>query len=123
VTIPVAAELVRAVKAVKPAGLTIVAQENGRSLTKESFGNWFGEACKAAGLPGLNAHGLRKLAATRLALNGATVPQLNAVFGWKGSKMAMHYIEMADRTRLAAYGAAMNKKPDALVETLEDLFD
>ena len=123
VTIPVAAELVRAVKAVKPAGLTFVAQENGRSLTKESFGNWFGEACKAAGLPGLNAHGLRKLAATRLALNGATVPQLNAVFGWTGSKMAMHYIEMADRARLAAHGAAMNRKPDALVETLEDLFD
>ena len=35
----------------------------------------------------------------------------------------MHYIEMADRARLAAHGAAMNKKPDALVETLEDPFD
>ena len=79
-----------------------MAQENGRPLTKESFGNWFGEACKVAGLKGYNAHGLRKLAAIRLALNGATVPQLNAVFGWKGSKMATYYIEQADRTRLAA---------------------
>ena len=33
-----------------------MAQGNGQPLTKESFGNWFGEACKGAGLKGYNAH-------------------------------------------------------------------
>jgi hypothetical protein len=26
---------------------------------------------------------------------------MNAIFGWTGAKMALHYIETADRTRLA----------------------
>jgi integrase len=123
VTIPLAPELVEAIRAVKPKGLTFVAQGNGQPLTKESFGNWFGETCKAAGLMGYNAHGLRKLAATRLAINGATVHELNAVFGWTGSKMALHYVALADRARLAAGGAAKNKKPEAVVEAIEDFFD
>ena len=123
VTIPLAPELVEAIKAVKLKGLTFVAQGNGQPLTKESFGNWFGEACKGAGLKGYNAHGLRKLAATRLAMNGATVHELNAVFGWTGSKMALHYVALADRVRLAAGGAAKNKKPVAVVEAIEDFFD
>ena len=56
-------------------------------MKKESFGNTFREACRAAGVPG-SAYGLRKLAAIRLALAGATIPQLNAIFGWTGSEMA-----------------------------------
>jgi integrase len=123
VTIPLAPELVEAIRTIKPKGLTFVAQGNGQPLTKESFGNWFGEACKRAGLNGYNAHGLRKLAAMRLAMNGATVYELNAVFGWTGSKMALHYVALADRARLAAGGAAKNKKPEAVVEAIEDFFD
>jgi integrase len=118
VTIPLAAELVEAIRAINLKGLTFVAQGNGQPLTKESFGNWFGEAYKGAGLKGYNAHGLRKLAATRLAMNGATVHELNAVFGWTGSKMALHYVALADRVRLAAGGAAKNKKPVAVVEAI-----
>jgi len=72
-------------------------------MKKESFGNTFREACRAAGVPG-SAHGLRKLAAIRLALAGATIPQLNAIFGWTGSEMAMYYIDMADRAQLARDG-------------------
>jgi hypothetical protein len=40
-------------------------------------------------------------AATRAAENGATVAQLNAIFGWKGAKMATFYTEAADRRRLS----------------------
>jgi integrase len=40
-------------------------------MVKESFGAWFREACKSAGVPG-SAHGLRKAGATRAAENGAT---------------------------------------------------
>ena len=44
----------------------------------------------------------RKIAATRAAENGATVAQLNAIFGWKGTAMASLYTEAAERKRLAA---------------------
>jgi integrase len=80
--------------------LTLIVGENGRPLTKESFGNEFKAACKAAGVPG-SAHGVRKLAATRMANNGATEAQLMAVFGWTDAKMATHYTRTANRRRLA----------------------
>ena len=81
--------------------LSFIVGENGRPLTKESFGNEFRDACKKAGVPG-SAHGVRKLAATRMANNGATEAQLMAVFGWTDPKMAAHYTRTADRKRLAA---------------------
>ncbi len=80
--------------------LTYIAGENGRPLTKESFGNLFRAACRAAGVPG-SAHGVRKIAATRAANRGATVAQLEAIFGWTGGTMASLYTRAADRKRLA----------------------
>lgn len=77
---------------------------NGKPLTKESFGNDFAEACRKAGI-NKSAHGLRKLAAVTMAHNGATVAELNAVFGWTGAKMAAHYTQTADRERLALAAA------------------
>jgi hypothetical protein len=74
-------------------------------------------------LKGWNAPGLRKLAATRLATNGATAHELNAVSGWTGSKMALHHVALANRAHLAAGGAAKNKKPEAVVEAIQDFFD
>src|SRR3546814_259649 len=81
--------------------LTFIVGANGRPLTKESFGNEFKSACKAAGVPG-SAHGVRKIAATRAADNGATEAQLMAIFGWTDPKMAAHYTRTANRKRLAA---------------------
>jgi integrase len=81
--------------------LAFIAGESGRPLTKESFGNLFRDACRAAGLQNRSAHGLRKAAATRAANNGATVAQLEAIFGWSGGSMASLYTRSADRRRLA----------------------
>ncbi len=86
--------------------LTFIAGANGRPLTKESFGNEFREACRAAGVPG-SAHGVRKIAATRAANAGATEAELMAIFGWTDPKMAAHYTRTANRRRLAAQ--AMDK--------------
>jgi len=47
------------------------------------------------------AHGVRKIAATRAANAGATVAQLEAIFGWQGGTMAALYTRAADRRRLA----------------------
>jgi hypothetical protein len=73
----------------------------GKPFTKESFGNAFKDACVAAGLLHHSAHSCRKIAATRAADNGATVAELNAIFGWTGTAMASLYTEEADRKRLA----------------------
>ena len=53
-----------------------------------------------------SAHGLRKLAATTMAENGATVAELESVFGWTGGKMAAHYTRSANRKKLGRSGSA-----------------
>ena len=71
--------------------------------SKESFGNWFGKACRTAGLQkGKAAHGLRKLAATLTADAGGTTHELMAHFGWSHPAQAEVYTRGADRARLGA---------------------
>jgi integrase len=101
VTLPILPVLADTITAGPCGDLTFIAGENGCPLTKESLGNLFRKACRAAGLHNRSAHGLRKAAATRAANAGATVAQLNAIFGWRGAAMASLYTEAADRRRLA----------------------
>jgi integrase len=100
VTLPILPVLATTLAAGPCGDLTFIAGEKGRPLTKESFGNLFRKACQAAGVPG-SAHGVRKIAATRAANAGATVAQLEAIFGWSGGGMASLYTRNADRRRLA----------------------
>lgn len=93
-------ELQRSIDAGPTGELTFIAGESGKPLTKESFGNYFRKACRAAGVPG-SAHGLRKARATIEAEKGASEAKLNAMFGWQtGSGMAAIYTRAADRERL-----------------------
>jgi integrase len=78
------------------------ATRNGKPFAKESLGNAFKDACKAAGIMDKSAHGLRKAAATRAAENGATAHQLMAIFGWADIKEAEIYTRAANRKKLAA---------------------
>jgi integrase len=103
---PVLPILAATIAACKTGDLTYLVTERGTPFVKESFGNWFREACREAGCPG-SAHGLRKAGATRAAENGATVNQLMALFGWKTEKMALLYTRKADRKRLAAMAAPL----------------
>jgi integrase len=100
IVIPLLPELAAIIAATKTGDLAFIATERGAPMTKESFGNWFRGACRAAGVPG-SAHGLRKAGATRAANNGATVAQLEAIYGWSGGGMASLYTRAADRVRLA----------------------
>jgi integrase len=99
-------ELVETLKAGPTGDLAFIVGERGNPMTTESFGNWFREACDKAGCPG-SAHGLRKALATRLANEGATSHELEALFGWRGGGMASLYTRKANRTKLA--GSAMDK--------------
>ena len=83
VTLPILPVLSRTLEAGPCGDLTFIAGENGHPLTKELFGNLFRKACRAAGLQRRSAHGLRKAAATRAANAGATVAELEAIFGWQ----------------------------------------
>ena len=91
--------------AAAPTGdMTYLVTSKGTAFGKASFGNWFKKACRSAGVPG-SSHGLRKLAAVRMAEGGATEAELNAVFGWaNGSDEARIYINKANRAKLAKAG-------------------
>ena len=113
VALVICAELAQTLAAGPCGDLTYIAGERGAPRVKESFGEWFREACHAAGVR-KSAHGLRKAAATRAANNGASESQLEAMFGWRGGRMASHYTRSADRERLsiewAQKGAGATRK-------------
>ena len=106
VTIPILPALAATVEAGPTGDLAFICGEGGKPLTKESFGNMFRDACRAASVA-KSAHGVRKIGATRAAEHGATVAELEAIFGWQGGGMAALYTRAADRARLAK--GAMSK--------------
>lgn len=112
VTLPILPELAETLRIGPTGDLAYIATKAGHPFKKESFGNWFRKACKAAGCPG-SAHGLRKALTNRFAENGATESELNGWFGWSDSKMAALYTKKADRKRLAAQaaGRVLNTSP------------
>lgn len=105
VVIPLLPDLAQSLAAGPTGPSTFIVGERGEPLTKESFGNMFGEAARAAGLVDRTAHGLRKAGATRAAERGATEKELEAIFGWTGGKMAALYTQSANRRSLAKSAA------------------
>jgi len=81
--------------------LAFITGERGLPLVKESFGNMFKEACKAAGILDKSAHGVRKLAATSWAERGASENELMAMFGWLTPQMAALYTRKVSRKKLS----------------------
>jgi integrase len=122
VTLPILSVLAETLAAGPCGDLTFIAGERGQPLTKESFGNLFRDACREAGVPG-SAHGVRKIAATRAANRGATVAQLEAIFGWSGGRMASLYTRSADRKRLALQGMHLlaNEKRKSIPSPLDQV--
>ena len=108
---PILPPLARSIEAAPTGDLAFIVGERGKPMTKESFGNWFREACKAAGAPG-SAHGIRKATATLAAENGATTTELKSMFGWVDDNMPTLYTRTADRAKTATTGMAkIERKP------------
>jgi integrase len=102
VELPIIAPL-RMVLDQSPTGsMTYLVTQAGCPFTANGFGNKFRQWCNKAGLPGLSAHGLRKLAASTAAERGASVNELMALFGWLSEKQAVHYTRAADRKKLSS---------------------
>lgn len=117
VSITILPPLALSIEATKTGDMTYLVTVKRTAFAKESFGTWFRKACNAAGVPG-SAHGLRKLAAVRMAENGATEAELNAVFGWaNGSDESATYIRKASRAKLSRGGIVkMLPKPIPLTK-------
>jgi len=94
--------LLKTLAATNTGDLRFMVKDDGLPFTsKESFGNWFSARCRDAGLEvGKSAHGIRKLAATVSAEDGANTHELMAHFGWRKMDQAETYTRGADRKRL-----------------------
>jgi integrase len=95
-------ELKAAIDARPSHGLAFVARADGAPLSKKEFGDWFRNACRAAGVK-KSPHGLRKHDATALAHSGASEAEIEGAMGWApGSGMARIYTRERDNALLAA---------------------
>jgi integrase len=100
--VPLLPELAAAIEAMPIGNMTFLTTEQGKPFTAAGFGNWFRDACDAAGIAkGYSAHGLRKASATRLAGASASPHQLVAVFGWTTLRQPEIYTRKANRKKLA----------------------
>ncbi|WP_454883377.1 tyrosine-type recombinase/integrase [Sphingomonas oryzagri] len=89
VVIPVGAPLREALDALKagyetagmPLPATILLTERGHSWTSDGFRATWRKACAKAGVEGLTFHDLRGTVVTRLAIAGASVPQIATITG------------------------------------------
>jgi integrase len=106
VDLPLLPPLAESIAATKTGDLAFIVSEWGRPFTAESFGNWFRDACREAGVR-KSAHGLRQAGATRAAENGATEHQLMAMFGWTTTKQAQLYTKAANRKRMGIEAGTM----------------
>ena len=98
-------ELVRVLASVPKGNLTFLVTERGAPFTPAGLSNWFGKRCREAGLRQCSAHGLRKLAATRLANAGASTRLHQGLrTGHETSKEVERYTRAADQARLDEQG-------------------
>jgi integrase len=102
VALPVHPTLATILAASKTGQLTFLTTTNGEPFTPAVFTNWFGNACRGAGLPiGLSAHGLRKAMCRRLAEAGCTVHEIQAISGHASLKEIERYTKGVEQKRLA----------------------
>jgi integrase len=99
--IPIDAPLAAVLAALPRTNLTFLLTEFGKPFTSAGFGNWFRRRCNEAGLPQCSAHGLRKLAATRLANAGCSNQEIKAITGHRSDSALAPYIRKANKARLA----------------------
>jgi integrase/recombinase XerD len=81
--------------------LTFLVTQYGGPFQPDSFGNWFRQSCRDAGLEHCSAHGLRKAMAARLAEKGATTKEIMSVTGHVTLGEVERYTREADQRTLA----------------------
>jgi integrase len=107
--IPVHEALASIMAGTAASNLTFLVTDQGKPYSAAGFGNWFRDQCRAAGLHGCSAHGLRKAAARRLAEAGCTAHEISAITGHASLREVARSTEAADRRKLAASAMAKVK--------------
>ncbi|MFN5998699.1 MAG: tyrosine-type recombinase/integrase [Paracoccaceae bacterium] len=118
-------ELAREIEALPKGQLLFLTHQRGRPYTVESFGNWFKDQCRAAGLPHCSAHGLRKGQATRIADAGGGELEIMSFLAHATSKEGGTYVKKANRAKLAdkALARATGLKPERNLTNLPERLD
>lgn len=101
IEVPMTKELAEAIANTKVGPTTYLASGKGKPYVIGTLGNKMRKWCDDAQLPECSSHGLRKAAAALLAENGATAPELCAVFGWRNLSTAQIYIRQAEKRKMA----------------------
>lgn len=100
------------------ATLTILAAPRGKPWTAEHLSREMAAELAKIGLPGLGVHGLRKLAAARLAEAGCSAHEIASITGHQTLAMVELYTRSADQARLARAAIARlenrSKRPQGL---------
>jgi integrase len=104
--IPIHPDLQEALKSTARTNMTFLVTEFGKPFVAAGFGNWIRRKCDEAGLPQCSAHGLRKLAATRLADVGCSEREIMAITGHKSASEVSRYTMERDQARLAQQAMA-----------------
>jgi integrase len=105
-------ELRRVLSGVPKTNLTFLLTPHGKPFTAQGMSNWFGKRCREAGLSHCSAHGLRKLAATRLANAGASNEHIKSHTGHKTHKEVERYTKAANQRRLNDQALAMQLRAE-----------
>jgi integrase len=110
-TIPIHPELQTLLDATPSEHLPFLTTGQGKPFrSAASFGNWFGDRCREAGLPkGTAAHGFRKAACRRLAEAGCSASEIMAVSGHKSLSEVQRYCAAADQARMARSAQAKTR--------------
>ncbi len=100
--IPVLPELAAELTAQKGEHLVFLTTAYGKPFSVKGFQQWFAKRAKAAtGNQKCTAHGLRKACAYRLANEGATAFEIQAITGHKSLAEVQRYTAKRDQVRLA----------------------
>jgi integrase len=98
---PPLVEALRALPADQTSLFCFIVSAKGTAYTKESFGNWFKDACIAAGLPHCNGHGLRKATLRRMAELGLTNIAMKGVSGQERDETLAIYTRAANQITIS----------------------
>ena len=100
ITVRFPKRLLELIERTRTGDLHFIVRSDGEPFTsKESFGNWFSDRRRDAGVR-KSAHGLRKFAATLAVNDGASAHELMAQFRWVKIEQAETYTRKSDRQRL-----------------------
>ncbi|MCD8563221.1 MAG: tyrosine-type recombinase/integrase [Alphaproteobacteria bacterium] len=102
VDVPVLPELERELQQVPKDQMTFLVTSYDKPFTPAGFGNWFREACRAAGLTDRSAHGLRKSMSEHLGEAGGSELEIASVTGHKTLAEVQRYTKGARRKLMAS---------------------